>query len=373
MMEEGRQQQDMLQAYIEHWHQSLSYVKSLTLAVALDLRIPDAIHHHGGAATAPQILAKAGLHPCKLPALRRLMRVLTAVTGTFTTVQHQQQPDDESDDEAVYKLTAVSRFLVSDDDDAGSSASATTLAPFVTVQLHLINVSPYAKGLCAWFRQEQNHPSTDCLALRHDETVWERPDHFNAMLNKGMESDSRFLMSVALSLEEFRGVFQGIDSLVDVGGGFGGAAAAIAAAFPHLKCSVLDLPHVVAGAPSDTNVQFIAGDMFKSIPPATAVFLKTTLHDWADDECVKILKKCKQAIPPRDAGGKVIIVDMVVGYGAPNRKVLETQVMFDIFIMMVNGAERDEQEWKKIFTKAGFKDYKILPVLGVHSIIEVYP
>jgi len=66
-----------------------------------------------------------------------------------------------------------------------------------------------------------------------------------------------------------------LNSLVDVGGGHGGAATAIAASFPHLKCSVLDLLHVVAGAPpSDTNVHLVAGDMFQSIPPATAVFLK---------------------------------------------------------------------------------------------------
>ena len=34
--------------------------------------------------------------------------------------------------------------------------------------------------------------------------------------------------------------------MVDVSGGVGGAAATIAAAFPSLKCTVLDLPHVVA-------------------------------------------------------------------------------------------------------------------------------
>jgi hypothetical protein len=43
---------------------------------------------------------------------------------------------------------------------------------------------------------------------------------------------------------------------------------------------------------------------------------------------------------------------MVVGYGQPNIKHLETQVMFDLYIMTVNGAERDEQEWKKIFIEA---------------------
>jgi len=55
---------------------------------------------------------------------------------------------------------------------------------------------------------------------------------------------------------------------------------AIAAAFPCLKCTVLDLPHVVAKAPSSSigNVQFVGGDMFESIPPANVVFLKVCRH-----------------------------------------------------------------------------------------------
>lgn len=97
------------------------------------------------------------------------------------------------------------------------------------------------------------------------------------------------------------------------------------------------------------------------------------LHDWVDADCIKILKNCKKAIPLRDAGGKVIILDMVIGGQSSNIKHKETQVLFDLFIMFVNGVERDEQEWKKIIFEAGFSDYKILPVLGVWSIIEVYP
>ncbi|ONL98554.1 benzoxazinone synthesis11 [Zea mays] len=111
-----------------------------------------------------------------------------------------------------------------------------------------------------------------------------------------MAADSRFLMPIVL--RECGETFRGIDSLVDVGGGHGGAAAAIAAAFPHLKCSVLDLPHVVAGAPSDGNVHFVAGNMFESIPPATAVFLKVPSVVTADcsllhgsiSQCVCILR-----------------------------------------------------------------------------------
>jgi cobalamin biosynthesis Co2+ chelatase CbiK len=104
-----------------------------------------------------------------------------------------------------------------------------------------------------------------------------------------------------------------------------------------------------------------------------ALFHQWILHDWNDDDCVKILKNCKQAIPPRAAGGKVIIIDMVVGSEPSDNRHVETQVLFDLLVMTIDGAERDEQEWKKIFLEAGFEDYRIIPVLGVRSIIELCP
>ncbi|OEL24617.1 O-methyltransferase ZRP4 [Dichanthelium oligosanthes] len=97
------------------------------------------------------------------------------------------------------------------------------------------------------------------------------------------------------------------------------------------------------------------------------------MHDWGDSERVTILKNCKKAIPPRDAGGKVRIVDAVVGSGSSAMKHRETQVLYDLYIMVANGIELDEQEWRKIISEADFTPYKIIPVLGVRSIIEVYP
>jgi hypothetical protein len=96
------------------------------------------------------------------------------------------------------------------------------------------------------------------------------------------------------------------------------------------------------------------------------------LHDWGDAECVKILKNCKKAIASQEEG-KVVILDMVVGAGSSDEKHVETQIVFDLFMMFINGTERDETEWKKIIFEAGFSRYKIIPVLGVRSIIEVYP
>ena len=52
----------------------------------------------------------------------------------------------------------------------------------------------------------------------------------------------------------------------------------------------------------------------------------------------------------------------------------EAQLLMDM-LMMVNtrGKQRDENDWREIFIKAGFSDYKIVKKIGARGIIEVYP
>lgn len=93
------------------------------------------------------------------------------------------------------------------------------------------------------------------------------------------------------------------------------------------------------------------------------------MHDWSNEKCIKILQKCKKAIPSREQGGKVIIIDMVVE--ANN----DTQLLFDMEMMNLTngGRERKEKEWKQLFLSSGFNNYNIYPILGLRSIIEVFP
>ncbi|CAL4894426.1 unnamed protein product [Urochloa decumbens] len=356
--------QALLDAQRELWHHTFGYMKSMALKAALDLRIADAIHHHGGAATLPQIATRVALEPSKVPCLQRLMRVLT-VTGVFTVLGHQPADDNGDGDEhvAAYGLTPASRLLV----------GSPSVSPFLALMLDTSFVSPFF-GLGTWLQQGKLPPDQSLFEMAHGKKPWDlatRDPAFGSLFNEGMAADSGFIMDIVV--RECADVFRRVGSLVDVAGGLGGAAQAISKAFPDVKCSVLDLPHIVADAPAGTDVKYIAGDMFQSIPAGNAIFLKWVLHDWGDAECVKILKNCRKAIPPREEGGKVIILDMVVGAGPPDLKHRETQVLFDLFIMFVNGIERNEQGWKKIIFDAGFSDYKIIPVLGVRSIIEVYP
>lgn len=66
----------------------------------------------------------------------------------------------------------------------------------------------------------------------------------SAKFHDAMDADSSLIMHAVL--KDHPAIFQGLTSLVDVGGGRGTAAAAIAMACPDIKCTVLDLPHVVA-------------------------------------------------------------------------------------------------------------------------------
>ncbi|KAM0924977.1 hypothetical protein ACQ4PT_004519 [Festuca glaucescens] len=349
--------QELLQAQVDLWHHALGFVKSMALKCAMELQIPNTIQGHGGSMTPSELAIKIGLHPCKLPRLRRLMRVLT-VSGIFV-IHEKASPDKE----VVYGLTPTTRLLVSNE-------VKSNLFPILSLILDSTVIYPFL-GMHSWFLDES---SMSMFKKAHGLNIWEMANQdgtYNQLINNAMVSDTNFLMDIIL--RECADVFLGINSLIDVAGGHGGAARAIAKAFPQIKCTVLDLPHVVAEAPTDDHVLFISGDMFKYIPPAHALFLKSIFHDWGDEDCVQLLKKCKEAIPPRDAGGKVIIVDMVVGSGANAIVTRDTQVFFDLFMMCFEGREREEFEWKRIFMEAGFSDYKIMSVLGVRSVIELYP
>uniref|UniRef100_A0A0E0DZR6 O-methyltransferase domain-containing protein n=1 Tax=Oryza meridionalis TaxID=40149 RepID=A0A0E0DZR6_9ORYZ len=273
---------DMLQGHIELHHHLFGYLKSMALRCAADLGVPSAIHRRGGAATISDIAADTGVHPAKLPHLRRIMRVLTGA-GIFAA-------NDEPSSGRRRRR----------DGDTG----AATL------------YQAAHGGVPAW-------------------EMTKRDSSYNRALNEACAVDTSFVMDIAV--REGGDVFRGLSSLVDVGGGHGAAAMAIARAFPHIKCSVLDLPQAISEAPADGMVNFVAGNMFEYIPPANAVFLKYVLHCWGEQDCIKILQQCKKAIPAR------------------------------------GGGEREEHEWKKIFLEAGFSDYKIKPILGFISVIEVYP
>ncbi|KAJ9170893.1 hypothetical protein P3X46_018956 [Hevea brasiliensis] len=349
---------ELIQAQTHIWDHMFYFIKSMSLKCAVQLGISDAINSHGKPMTLSELVSALSVHPTKTQHLYRLMRLLIH-SGFFAL---QKVADDHSQE--GYFLTPASRLLLKDN-PFGSS-------PLITLVLDPILTEPY-NCMSTWFQNDD--PSAFVTAF--GETMWEkssRESGFNRLLNASMGGDSSLIgKAVIIKCKE---VFEGLNSLVDVAGGTGNMAKAIADAFPDLKCTVFDQPHVVADLQGSKNLNFLGGDMFKAVPPADAILLKWTLHDWRDEECVKILKNCKEALVTRNdkQGGKVIIIDMVVGDQDDDDKFTETKLLFDIEGMScLVGKQRNEKEWANLFFSAGFSKYKINPVLGPRALIEVYP
>ena len=100
--------------------------------------------------------------------------------------------------------------------------------------------------------------------------------------------------------------FSGIRTLVDVGGGHGSLLATILKANPKLKGVLYDQPSVIARAQKDQHVttkgiagrcRLESGNFFEAVPKSGDVYImKSILHDWNDEACVKILANCRTAM-----------------------------------------------------------------------------
>ncbi|XP_042059993.1 8-hydroxyquercetin 8-O-methyltransferase-like isoform X2 [Salvia splendens] len=332
--------EDLLDAQAHVWNHILSYINSMALRYAVELRIPDAIHKHGKPITLSQLADALCINKQKSHGLYRLMRILVH-NKFFDKVSISGQEEREE----AYSLTRVSRLLLRDD--------PSSLAPFALAQTDPIYIDPFLH-MSEWFRDE----CPSAFFTKNGMDIWEfaaKDGIMNQGFNEAMASDARFVGSILV--RECKHVFEGLKTMVDVAGGTGEVAKAVAGAFPGLKCIVLDQPHVVAGMEGSENVKFVGGDMFEFIPPADAVFLKWTLHDWGDENCVKILRKCKEAIVESKINGKkVIIVDIVVDEEKQPQEATETHLFMDLLMLAhCPGKERSEKEWAKLFAAAGFK------------------
>lgn len=87
-----------------------------------------------------------------------------------------------------------------------------------------------------------------------------------------------------------------------------------------------------------------------------------------------ILSRCKESIPSKEKGGKLIIIDIVVDSKKGDHTSIQTQLLFDMVMMdNTSGKERTRKEWEELFKAARYSDYKIKPILGLRSLIEVFP
>lgn len=172
------------------------------------------------------------------------------------------------------------------------------------------------------------------------------PDRAQAF-DAAMEAGARMhALALAKSLE-----WEVPGSVCDVGGGTGILLSTLLDLVPGLVGAVLDLSTVVERAVEHERLTAIAGDAFVSVPAGFDCYLLVNVvHDWGDDDAVRILSRVTEA-----ASGRARIV--VVEAEARARPIAGVAVATDVLMAALTpgGRERTSNQIRALGQRAGLR------------------
>ncbi len=309
------------------------YRISQALYVAVELGIPDLLRT--GPMHSDDLAAKTHTHA---PTLYRILRFL-AGAGLFDEIAPRE-----------FELTKLGSTLRTD--------MPGTINPAVRLWLSDSHWLPWGHLL--------HSVRTGELAFDHVHGMGvfdylRKNADVSAVFNAMMTTSSARLGSAIVTQYDF----SGIRKIVDIGGGHGFTLSSILASNPTMQGVLYDLPDVVAGAGKilenagvSDRCEVVGGSFFDSTPPgADAYVLKQIIHDWDDDQSLKILQNCRRAIP---RGGKLLLIERQI---APDHREAMRVLHIDMEMLVnVSGMERTDGEYRSLFERAGFRLTRIVPL-----------
>ncbi len=317
--------------------EAMGYMYSAALRAATLLGVAE--HLVDGPRDAAELAELTGAHG---PSLRRLLRLL-ATRAIF-----------REDGDGRFHLTPYADVLRADAPKTMKAAVLGMTADFAWLPCGDL-VEAIRHGEPAFVRHF-GRPFFDYLVEHQDK---------GALFNEGMAN------LTAGEYDHVTASYEFPDSgvMVDVGGGRGVLLLAALRARPGLRGVLLDHETVLAGhvlgqLGADERWELVVGDFFESVPAGDLYTLKNVLHDWSDEQCVRILENCRRAMNP---GGRVLTIDPVLPPGnEPHYGKLQDMFM----LSLPGGQERTRPEFEHLFEQTGLRITRVIPTAGPFSLIE---
>lgn len=319
------------------------YQVTQAIHVAAVLGLAD--HLREGPRSSDELAALTDTHP---QSLYRLLRALAAV-GVF-----------HEDGERRFSLTEMGQGLRSD--------TANSIAGWASMVGR-----PYYWQTWGHFLHSVRTGENAFRDL-HGSDVWAyRSDHpeESAIFDRAMTALSRGTGAAVIAAYDFAP----FDCVVDVGGGQGLLLADLLAARQGARGILFDLPHVVSRAEAllrgkgvAERCQIVAGSFFESVPAGGDLYmLKAILHDWTDEDAIRILRICRRVTKPE---GRLLVIERVLGppNEAPDGKFSDLNML-----VAPGGQERTREEFATLLAAAGFTLTRVIPTGTRHSLIEAAP
>ncbi|KAJ8599504.1 hypothetical protein CTAYLR_007318 [Chrysophaeum taylorii] len=288
----------------------------------------DALAEAGGTSRCSAVALKTGTHP------HYLCRFMHA--GATLGIFEEPEP-------GVFRTTAISEELRTRSRDRALWLSAMLRDNYVaTAEKSIMTGAPgCVEHLGApWWEWHADHP--------YESELFDR-----AMKDFSLRTAAAVVGALPL---------KGTEVVCDVGGGIGTLLATIWEHWPSTTVKVFDLPETARRAIEyfelkevGNNATAIPASFFDPLPAdlktCDIIFLKNVLHDWADDDCVKILSNIKQSAAP---GARLAIVEATVGTDGPSFERAKAAVEAGILSTCPQGAkERTLAEFAHLLRRAG--------------------
>jgi hypothetical protein len=165
----------------------------------------------------------------------------------------------------------------------------------------------------------------------------------------------------------------GLRSLADIGGGEGSFLSTLLLRYPEMTGTLFDAPVVAERAQAliaETGLTdrctCIGGDFLQGVPEGRdAYVLRHVLHDWSDEDCLRILRNCRQAIAPF---GKLFIIEFI--HPEPPYKPSPFFVLSMVLRQTPGGHHRTVQQFRHMLNNAGFELVGVTPTGSNDIILE---